>query len=105
YSRGMRRILPTLLVLAVSLLAARTAAAQDVGLGLMVGEPSGLSAQFALTDADALNAAVGFSVFDDERLYIHLDYIRVLAELVQTSSVAIPFYIGIGGFVAADDNP
>lgn len=100
----MRRIHMFILALAVSLGVAKTASAQDFGLGLMVGEPTGLSAQFALTGADALNGAVGFNILDEGRLYIHLDYIRTLAELASTSSVVIPFYFGIGGFVAADKN-
>ena len=84
----------------------------DLGLGLMVGEPTGVSGQFNVSGpalgiaklGTALNAAVGLDLLDDGDLYVHLDYILLVDNLVSGGSVNLPFYVGLGGFVVAKDN-
>jgi len=43
------------------------------GIGLIVGEPTGISWKYHLSDGNALDGALGYSPFD--RLRIHIDYL------------------------------
>lgn len=79
----------------------------NVGLGLVLGEPTGISAQVALGgpgQGTALNFALGLDMFDDEDLYVHLDYVFLVANLISSQSVALPAYVGVGGFFRDKSN-
>jgi hypothetical protein len=69
------------------------------GLGLVVGSPSGLSAELSLGGAGALDFALGLDVFSDRDFYFHLVYKAYLVELV-SGNPRLPLYLGIGGFVS-----
>ncbi len=94
----MRRV--TLIALA---LAPTAAAAQGgpFGLGLILGEPSGLSAKLFLDRRSALDFALDFSFLDDA-FYVHADYVLHFSSLGRGTTV-LP-YVGIGGKVAVKDN-
>jgi len=104
---GMKWSVATL-VLAALLLAPGSAGADraherggSVGLGLILGEPTGISAQVGMGgpgQGTALNFALGLDMFDDEDLYVHVDYIFLVANLVTSRSIALPAYVGVGGF-------
>lgn len=86
----------------------RTAEANDFGIGLVLGEPTGLSMQYLMNDRNALNFALGLEIIDDgpnDRLYFHLDYAFFLANLVSAAPFDLPFYIGIGGFFVDTGDP
>jgi hypothetical protein len=78
-----------------------------LGLGLMVGEPSGVSMQLELGGpigfariGTALNLGIGLDILGDNGLHGHLDYVWLVDDLVQSGSVQLPFYIGVGAFFA-----
>lgn len=95
------RYLP--LVLAVVLLGGGTARAEGgpFGLGLVVGEPTGITGELKLTEHTALDGAVGISLFDDRDFYFHLEFLYFLPELIHGSSVSLSAYLGIGGYMVA----
>lgn len=79
----------------------------DFGVGLMVGEPTGVSLQLGLGGpmglarvGTALNFAIGLDLLEDNGFYGHVDYIWMLDRLIQGGKVSIPFYVGLGAFVA-----
>ena len=43
------------------------------GIGLIVGEPTGISGKYHLSDRNAIDGALGFSPFD--RMRLHVDYL------------------------------
>jgi hypothetical protein len=45
-------------------------------IGLIVGEPTGISGKYQLSDRNAVDGALGFSPFD--RLRLHVDYLWLL---------------------------
>ena len=96
---GRIKTLILVMILLMGVGASRSAHAGDFGLGLVLGEPSGISAQFGLSDSDKLNAALGLDTFDDGVLYVHVDYIRHLAVLLDGADVSLPVYVGLGGFL------
>jgi len=73
------------------------------GIGLIVGQPTGLTMEFELSEHTALDAAVGFDLFNDRRFYAHLEFLYFLPTLVNADSLSLALYIGVGGFIV--DHP
>jgi len=79
-------------------LAARPASA-EVGVGLFVGQPTGLDVKLDLARRSALDLVLGWDDFDNDRdEYAHLTYLVHLGA-VRGRSVLVPFRLGIGAAV------
>jgi hypothetical protein len=84
---------------------AGTAAADDgetsrmdkgtIGIGLIFGEPTGISAKLYLKDDQALQAAAGLA-FVGGGVHVHLDYVFHPFILQSKESFVLPFYFGPG---------
>jgi len=69
-------------------------------LGLILGEPTGISAKMWFDRNAAFDAAVSWSLKDDdEDLYLHGDFLWHNYRLIDESSGLLPVYYGIGGRV------
>lgn len=66
-----------------------------IGIGLILGEPTGISAKLYLKDDQALQAAAGFA-FVGGGLHVHLDYVFHPFILQSKDSFVLPFYFGPG---------
>jgi hypothetical protein len=72
------------------------------GLGLILGEPSGLTGKYWIDGASAVQAHLAFSLDEHDR---GRDYVIVIADYlyhidvfnISSSSVDLPIYVGIGG--------
>ena len=75
--------------------------AQDNGLGLGVifGEPTGLSAKMWTSDRTALDAAVAWSFIGTGWLHIHTDFLVHNFDLIDVSEGALPLYFGFGAYL------
>jgi hypothetical protein len=92
--RPTRLLLPVLVVL--GLLAAPRAARADIGLGLFLGEPTGLDIKIGLAARSAIDVVLGLSEFDDDSGgYGHLTYL-VTPFAGRGRAVIVPFRVGIG---------
>lgn len=82
-----------------------TAAAQDrdLGIGIIVGEPTGISAKYWLGGTTAVDAAAAWSFSKNSAFHIHADYLFHDFELLNPRQVLgtekgqLPVYYGIGG--------
>jgi hypothetical protein len=83
----------------LALLAASPALAGDVGLGVMVGEPTGLSLKVWSGSRTAFDAAVGWSLDESDWIYAHADYLWHRYDLEIDFPGALPFYMGVGARV------
>jgi hypothetical protein len=82
-----------------------TSSAGKLGVGLIVGEPTGFSAKYWLNDTLALDGAVGWSSHDHTDLYLHSDVLWHNFDLIPVSRGSLPVYFGVGGLVRfRDDN-
>jgi hypothetical protein len=102
-------VVAALLAFAALIAGPRPADAQDrtdekgvVGVGLIVGEPLGLSAKYYLADDRAIDAAVGFA-YVGRGWQGPGDYLWHPWLIERTESFAMPFYLGVGGRVLAHD--
>ena len=71
----------------------------NVGLGIIIGEPTGLSMDFVLSKHNSIAAAAAWSFDGDPSLQAHLDYLFRARDLITIDRTAIPLYFGVGGRV------
>ena len=67
----------------------------NLGVGLILGEPTGICAKLYLSNDQAIQAAVG-SAFFLGGLQFHADYVFHPFILQQRDSFVLPFYLGPG---------
>ncbi|MCE9613699.1 MAG: hypothetical protein K8T26_05445 [Lentisphaerae bacterium] len=82
------------------------AGAPRFGLGLILGEPTGISAKYWLSSTRALDAAAAWSLSDDERVQLHADYLLHNEDLIHPKDLheKLPVYYGIGGRILLSDS-
>ena len=72
-TRSKRRVFMTVMVVLIAMGAAAPAVAQT-SVGVMLGEPSGLSAKQWIGDNSAVDLAVAWSFLAGGSFYVHVDY-------------------------------
>jgi hypothetical protein len=92
-----------MLLVAAGLLAVpRTARAEGgpLGIGLVLGEPSGVTGMLRFRHDVALDVAVGIDVFDEDGFYVHgvVDYF--FPRFVENRAISLRPYLGAGAFLA-----
>lgn len=106
YHREMRKLaLAALLVLAILCGRPRDARA-DFGIGLFLGEPTGLDLKIGLSRKTALDIVLGATSFrDGAASYGHVTYL-ITVVAARGSSVIVPLRLGIGAAVygVVEDN-
>lgn len=70
---------------------------ERIGAGIIVGEPTGLSFKYWLTEKTALDAGFAWSFVDENAFQIQADYLIHNFSLIKVSEGKLPFYFGIGG--------
>jgi len=73
------------------------------GVGLMVGEPTGASLKYWLSDVSAIDGLVGLSL-DDSDFSIHADYLYHFNDLVTLDENRLTVYVGGGPRYRVRDN-
>ena len=103
----MKRNILFTMVLGLMMILAKPAAAQDhgFGMGLILGEPTGLSAKLWTSSDNAFDFAAAWSFKGDGNLLLQADYVWHFFELMPVPSGKLPLYIGIGGRVVLADDP
>lgn len=91
--RHLAQCIATALVLAVPM-AGR--AQGGTGLGVMVGEPTGLSAKTWVSGNTALDLGLAWSFVDDGAAHLHGDYLFHNFGAFDVDRGALPVYYGIG---------
>jgi hypothetical protein len=83
-------------------LGASTARAQDsgFGLGIILGDPNGVSGKGWLVSGLALDGAVGFGIIDEGHLAAHVDVLWHMG-LKDFSRASMDLYFGVGGKIGA----
>ncbi|MBI5475743.1 MAG: hypothetical protein HY964_03295 [Ignavibacteriales bacterium] len=66
------------------------------GLGIMIGEPTGLNAKGWLTKRTAIDAGLAWSFVHETALHVHVDYL-IHSFNVFPDAEQLPLYYGIGG--------
>lgn len=102
-----RKLVFAMVTVALLAASAGTAAAQDkqVGLGFIVGEPTGIDLKIFLNKINALEFALAWSLSNDNDLHIQGDYLWHRYDVIDLkSSDQMPLYFGIGARMVLNDN-
>jgi hypothetical protein len=74
------------------------------GLGVIVGEPTGIAFKGWLSTTTALAGGAAWSFADNSNFAFHLDYIVHRFDWIDVSKGELPVYFGIGGRFKIRDN-
>lgn len=95
------------LVALVTAVLSAAAAAQEVGpfgLGIIVGEPTGINAKYYLNRVNAIQGSAAWSLEADNDFQIEGDYLFHRYDWIKVENGELPVYFGIGGEVAFREN-
>ena len=74
------------------------------GLGLVLFDPSGLTAKVWLKKGGAIDGAIGWSGIEPHNLQIQADYLFFSTPIASDQNVQFSFYVGAGGKIIFQDN-
>jgi hypothetical protein len=77
---------------------------EGVGLGVILGEPTGVSFKTWLKKTHAIDAAAAWSFGREDALHLHADYLIHNYSLLTFDKTTIPLYYGIGGRLKFENN-
>ncbi|MBI4508865.1 MAG: hypothetical protein HY698_04465 [Deltaproteobacteria bacterium] len=83
---------------------AHRSSSRTIGLGVTLGEPTGLSLDIRPSHSSSLELAIGWDTIDQDEGhlddgYVHLEYVVRPFVLAHSGRLAVPFYLGIGAFL------
>ncbi len=80
---------------------------EGFGIGIMIGEPTGINGKYWLTQTTAVDGGIAYSFAKEHTaVSLHADYLYHINDVIE-SRYAIPFYYGFGfrmRFVDGDEN-
>ncbi len=90
-------LLPVYLLLMLAMTTASAAAqeADDFGLGIILGDPTGVNGKYMLSPEMAIDAAIGFGIIGGGHLHIHSDFLWQF-DIQQWPAGSLDIYLGIG---------
>ena len=78
--------------------------AGDVEVGILLGEPTGLSGKLWTTGNTAVDLGIAWSFGDGGNFHLHGDYLFHNFDFFDVDSGALPIYVGIGGRLRFEDD-
>ena len=88
-----------IIIIFLSILIATNALALErktFGLGVMAGDPTGLTVKYMIDAKTAIDAAIGWKTSGDNEFYISSDYLFHLYDLIKIPKGVSPLYFGGG---------
>jgi hypothetical protein len=95
----------SILLLAVFVPSPAFAQTNGFGLGIILGEPTGISGKIWTTEQTAVDGAVAWSLVSPGALYMHADFLHHNFNLFEVDQGQLPLYYGIGGRVVGSTEP
>ena len=92
------------LVILLGISLSNTFAQKDFGIGIILGDPTGLSAKLYTGSNNAFDFGAAWSFKGDGNLLLQADYVWH-SSLSKTSSGLFALYYGIGGRIIFSDDP
>ena len=81
------------------------AQADGFGVGVILGEPTGLSAKLWLSEKTAVDGALAWSLWYGGAVHIHADFLWHSFNLINVSQGQLPVYFGIGPRIKLAHDP
>ena len=80
------------------------AAGGNFGLGIIVGEPTGISGKLFVSSTNAIQGAVAWSFSGDTDFHLQADYLYHFESLIPVKSGKLPVFAGMGARVKFREN-
>jgi len=95
----------TLVAVLLALGSANVRAKDDLGIGLIIGEPTGLSLKYWLSEDRAIDAAAAWSFSGKDSFQFHADYLIHRFDIFDADEVSgkMPLYYGLGARIKEKD--
>ncbi len=77
---------------------------KGLGLGIILGEPTGISLKKWMNKSRAVDGALAWSFGHEDALHLHLDYLIHNRRLIHVDKHSVPFYYGVGGRFRFEEN-
>ncbi|MEX0719555.1 MAG: DUF3996 domain-containing protein [Balneolaceae bacterium] len=81
---------------------------KNFGLGVIIGEPTGLSLAYWTSNSRSFSAGAAWSLHDNSRgnesVQVHVDYLFHNFNIVSVERGSMPLYIGFGARLRLGDN-
>ena len=74
------------------------------GVGIILGEPTGISVKKFIGGNEAIDGAVAWSFRDEAAVHVHADYLFHDYSLINVRSGRLPVYYGIGARIKLQDD-
>jgi hypothetical protein len=97
--------LSLLFVLAILLQMNVNAQDRGFGLGIILGEPTGVSGKLWTSGQNAFDFAAAWSFQGEGNLLLQADYVWHIFRLIPVPDGKLPFYVGVGGEVILANDP
>ena len=98
----MKRLVVILTLTAVLFPGTAKARDNDFGLGIILGEPTGICLKYWVGSNSAIDGAVAWSFGNNDSLHLHADYLFHKFNLFKIEKGKLPLYYGIGIRVRAE---
>lgn len=69
---------------------------RNFGLGIIAGEPTGITGKYMLDDSNAIDGGVGWKTSGDNEFHIYADYLVHFRHLIEAKKGDLPVYLGGG---------
>ena len=99
----MRKTTALVLLMSAVFLLNLNAGEQKFGIGVIAGEPTGITAKLYLSENDAVDAAASWS-FVNDMIYLRADYIRHFPGTIDKEFRDFVLYAGVGGLLKLDND-
>ncbi|KPJ53681.1 hypothetical protein AMJ39_04060 [candidate division TA06 bacterium DG_24] len=100
----MARSIALCVLMLVLLCAAASAQQRPLGLGVIVGEPTGVTGKWWTGGRTAIDAALAWSFADENAMHLHADYLVHNFDMFELGDAVMPFYFGVGGRLKLEDD-
>lgn len=74
------------------------------GLGIIIGEPTGIDGKYFLNEENAIEGAVAWSLSGNNEVHIQADYLYHFYDWIKVKKGLLPVFLGVGGRIAFRDN-
>jgi hypothetical protein len=92
----MKRFIVSVVLAVIAFCGMAHAQDRGFGLGIIVGEPTGINFKHWTGYKTALVGAAAWAFGRENAIHLHLDYILHNSRLIKAERHSIPFYYGIG---------
>lgn len=91
--------------LLLGVLLSASASGQGLGVGIIAGDPTGVSVKKWLDNGNAIDGAAAWSFEDDDSFQLHADYLwhHHVLSFSESLEGRMPLYCGIGGRLGFDE--